>query len=141
MSLPQVMEIVAKMVRVGLELIWTEVKRLTSTTSPMDKWPLRHLAATEEEEEVKARKIPMLGLSVETGSLRVRKSVMMVIKTTVSQHGVHLMSCDCKNHALTRHNWFPFVDDDCTNQCTRAVCGDGIVGPGEQCDDGNDIDE
>ena len=37
--------------------------------------------------------------------------------------------------------WFPFVDDDCTNQCTRAVCGDGIVGPGEQCDDGNDIDE
>ena len=36
---------------------------------------------------------------------------------------------------------FCFSGDACTNQCTIAVCGDGIVGPGEQCDDGNDIDE
>ena len=43
-------------------------------------------------------------------------------------------------HPLTRKLIF-FSDDDCTNQCTIAVCGDGIVGPGEQCDDGNDIDE
>ncbi|MCS6898603.1 MAG: DUF4215 domain-containing protein [Myxococcales bacterium] len=27
--------------------------------------------------------------------------------------------------------------DACTNTCKKAVCGDGIVGPGEQCDDGN----
>ena len=29
--------------------------------------------------------------------------------------------------------------DYCTNNCTNAVCGDGIVQPalGEQCDDGN----
>jgi cysteine-rich repeat protein len=31
--------------------------------------------------------------------------------------------------------------DDCTNACTIAVCGDGIVHEGvEECDDGNDID-
>jgi cysteine-rich repeat protein len=25
----------------------------------------------------------------------------------------------------------------CKNDCTHAICGDSIVGPGETCDDGN----
>jgi cysteine-rich repeat protein len=29
----------------------------------------------------------------------------------------------------------------CTDTCTINVCGDGYVGPGEACDDGNDSDE
>ncbi|HBQ14783.1 MAG TPA: hypothetical protein DEF51_27860, partial [Myxococcales bacterium] len=30
------------------------------------------------------------------------------------------------------------VDDDtCTNACTRARCGDGVLQSGEECDDGN----
>jgi cysteine-rich repeat protein len=29
--------------------------------------------------------------------------------------------------------------DDCTNMCTIAVCGDGIVWVGEECDDANNI--
>jgi hypothetical protein len=44
-------------------------------------------------------------------------------------------------HPLTKYFYELLVDDNCTNQCTIAVCGDGIVGPGEQCDDGNEIDE
>lgn len=28
-------------------------------------------------------------------------------------------------------------NDDCTDQCLLATCGDGIVNAGEQCDDGN----
>ena len=35
----------------------------------------------------------------------------------------------------------PNDNDACTNACTNAVCGDGIVHDGvEMCDDGNDID-
>ena len=31
------------------------------------------------------------------------------------------------------------VDEDtCLNACTQARCGDGVVGPGEGCDDGCD---
>ncbi|HVV86554.1 MAG TPA: DUF4215 domain-containing protein [Kofleriaceae bacterium] len=40
--------------------------------------------------------------------------------------------CDDGNHVDT---------DDCTNTCTRARCGDGIVHDGvEDCDDGNTVD-
>jgi cysteine-rich repeat protein len=28
-------------------------------------------------------------------------------------------------------------NDDCTDQCLLATCGDGTVNPGEECDDGN----
>jgi cysteine-rich repeat protein len=36
----------------------------------------------------------------------------------------------------------PVDGDDCTNACTAAVCGDGIVHEGvEMCDDGNDVDD
>ncbi|MEZ4429194.1 MAG: fibrinogen-like YCDxxxxGGGW domain-containing protein [Nannocystaceae bacterium] len=31
-------------------------------------------------------------------------------------------------------------DGACTSQCLNAVCGDGFVGPGEACDDGNTED-
>jgi cysteine-rich repeat protein len=30
-------------------------------------------------------------------------------------------------------------NDACTNVCKPASCGDGIVGPGEECDDGNQV--
>ncbi|MFW6051652.1 MAG: DUF4215 domain-containing protein [Myxococcota bacterium] len=30
--------------------------------------------------------------------------------------------------------------DGCRTDCTLEVCGDGIVDPGEQCDDGNTND-
>ena len=31
------------------------------------------------------------------------------------------------------------VDEDtCLSSCVEARCGDGVVGPGEGCDDGND---
>ena len=29
----------------------------------------------------------------------------------------------------------------CKSDCTRQTCGDGFVGPGEGCDDGNDVDD
>lgn len=31
-------------------------------------------------------------------------------------------------------------DEDCTDQCTEHRCGDGILGPGESCDDANEED-
>ncbi|MCY0989766.1 hypothetical protein OV203_21695 [Nannocystis sp. ILAH1] len=34
----------------------------------------------------------------------------------------------------------PDDGDDCTSACEAAGCGDGIVGPGEACDDGNLVD-
>ncbi|MEZ4427621.1 MAG: hypothetical protein R3A51_08045 [Nannocystaceae bacterium] len=30
-------------------------------------------------------------------------------------------------------------DQACTSMCVAASCGDGLVGPGEGCDDGNDV--
>ena len=32
-------------------------------------------------------------------------------------------------------------DQACTSMCVNAACGDGVVGPGEGCDDGNDVDD
>ncbi|MCB9755836.1 MAG: hypothetical protein H6713_38385 [Myxococcales bacterium] len=32
-------------------------------------------------------------------------------------------------------------DGVCTSGCKNAFCGDGLVGPGEACDDGNDVDD
>jgi len=32
-------------------------------------------------------------------------------------------------------------DQACTSACINAQCGDGLLGPGEGCDDGNDVDE
>jgi cysteine-rich repeat protein len=31
-------------------------------------------------------------------------------------------------------------DDECSNACALATCGDGAVQQGEECDDGNDVD-
>jgi len=31
-------------------------------------------------------------------------------------------------------------DDECSNSCSLASCGDGVLNDGEQCDDGNDDD-
>ena len=30
-------------------------------------------------------------------------------------------------------------EDDCSNACTLPICGDGIVQPGEECDDPNPL--
>lgn len=32
-------------------------------------------------------------------------------------------------------------DGPCKSDCTLAVCGDGFIGPGEACDDGNAVDD
>lgn len=36
----------------------------------------------------------------------------------------------------------PNLDNEglCEEDCTDQVCGDGFVGPGESCDDGNSVD-
>ncbi len=61
---------------------------------------------------------------------------------------------DCKNNICTdgfRNDFGPLRiegcddgnqnnNDECSNSCTSATCGNGTVNPGEECDDGNSND-
>jgi cysteine-rich repeat protein len=55
------------------------------------------------------------------------------VTTTTSKCLIHQDYIDAVQSFLTVNVY----SDDCRNDCTSALCGDGVVQVGEECDDGN----